>query len=424
MIRFKKTELPNGIRVVSELHSESRAVSMGIWVTTGTRDEAPEDAGISHFVEHLVFKQTKSRSTYQIAKALEALGGELNAFTTREYTCYHAMVLKDHWFEALDVLADLVSNMVLKKSDFQLEKSVILQEIAMGDDEVDDLIFDEYFSRCLPKHPLGKPILGNIASITHMKQKQILDYYKSRYQGKNLIVAASGSLDHEELVKGVERLLGNKKKSRQKFLRKKPAHKPFRDVIAKPVEQLHFLMGMPSATFTDKLRFEAYIVNTLLGGGMTSKLYQSVREKKGLVYSIYSMLNTFEDFGVLNVYAACEPGNMKNVIKGVARELRRVKKDGISESDLKLFKTQVCGSILLGADDIENRMQSIGVNEMVFQDYRTVESVIEEIERVSRKSVKEYLDKYFDLGNIGAVLMGGGTEDIQDWFMDFDFKKG
>jgi predicted Zn-dependent peptidase len=407
--------------VVSEFHSESRAVSIGVWALTGTRDESSEVAGISHFIEHLVFKGTKTRSAYQIAKSLEALGGDLNAFTTREYTCYHAMVLKDHWLKGMEVLADLVSNMSLSRDDFQLEKSVILQEIAMGDDNLEELIYDEYFLHALPKHPLGKPILGNADAVSAMTQKTVMKHYREKYAGQNLIVAASGNLDHEELVKTVEELLGSKAKTRKKLARTKPRHKKFRAVVEKPVEQLHLLLGIPGATFKDRLRFEAFIVNALLGGGMTSKLYQSVREKRGLVYTIYSSLNTFEDFGLINIYAACEKKNMKHVIKNMASELRRIKKQGISESDLALFKTQVTGSLLLGADDIENRMQSISVNEMVFAKYKPVDDIIAEINRVSVKSVNEYLKKYFSLSEVGAILMGGGANELKDWFENFEF---
>lgn len=421
MVRFKKTELANGIRVVSEMHSESLAASIGIWVGTGTRDEQVGDEGISHFLEHLVFKGTKTRSAYQIAKALEALGGDLNAFTTREYTCYHALVLKDHWRIAMEVLSDLVNNMQLNRDDFQLEKSVILQEISMGDDAIEELVYDIYLENCLPKHPLGRPILGTAESIEAMTQKQILRYYREKYSGKNLIVAASGHVDHTELVEAVEKFLGNKPKKKLKINRTKPKHRAFRVAVEKPSEQLHLLLGLPCASFKDKNRFEAFIVNALLGGGMTSKLYQSVREKKGLVYAIYSALNTFDDFGIINIYASCEKEKMKAVMKTIASELKKLSRRGISESELEMFKTQVKGGLLLGSDDIENRMQSIGVNEMVFGKYKPVTSIIEELNAVTVKSVNQYLDKTFDLNNLGAVLAGGGALEMETWFKEFKF---
>lgn len=421
MVRFKKTELSNGVRVVSEMHSESLAASIGIWVGTGTRDEAKGEEGISHFLEHLVFKGTKTRSAYQIAKALEQLGGDLNAFTTREYTCYHALVLKDHWKIAMEVLSDLVNNMELKRSDFQLEKSVILQEIAMGDDQLEELVYDIYLENCLPKHPLGRPILGTEASVSAMTQKQIMNYYREKYSGKNLIIAAAGNVDHEELVKSVEQFLGNKPKKKLKINRTKPKHRPFKVVVEKPSEQLHLLLGIPCASFKDKNRFEAFVVNALLGGGMTSKLYQSVREKKGLVYTVYSALNTFDDFGILNVYASCEKDKMKAVMKTISSELRKLAKKGLSQAELEMFKTQVKGGLLLGSDDIENRMQSIGVNEMVFGKYKPVTDIISELDAVTVKSVNQYLDKTFDLQNLGAVLVGGGAEEMKEYFEEFEF---
>lgn len=421
MVQFKKTILKNGICVVTEMHSESRAAALGIWVSTGTRDESRGDEGISHFLEHMVFKATKTRSAYQIAKSLEAFGGDLNAFTTREYTCYHALVLKNHWPKALDVLADLVSNMQMNREDFQLEKSVILQEIAMSEDNLEELIYDEYLSRCLPKHPLGRSILGTVRSIETMTQKQLLRYYRERYSGNNLIISASGNVDHGELVESVEKLLGNKPQKKQLSHRTRPKHRPFRTVIEKSGEQLHLLLGIPCSSFRDKHRFEAFIINTLLGGGMTSKLYQSVREKKGLVYSVYSSLNTFEDFGVINIYASCDKGNMKSVVRTIFTELRRIIKNGVSEGDLGLFKTQVVGSLLLGADDIENRMQSIGINEMVFGKYKPVDDVIAEINEVTVKSVNQYLDKTFDLKSMGAILMGSGAEELKQWFLEFKY---
>lgn len=421
MVRFKKTELSNGVRVVSEMHSESLAASIGIWVGTGTRDEEKGHEGISHFLEHLVFKGTKTRSAYQIAKALEALGGDLNAFTTREYTCYHALVLKDHWKIAMEVLSDLVNNMDLKRDDFQLEKSVILQEIAMGDDQLEELVYDVYLENCLPKHPLGRPILGTAASVGAMTQKQIMSYYREKYSGKNLIIAAAGNVDHTELVEAVEKFLGNKPKKKLKINRTKPKHRPFKVAVEKPSEQLHLLLGMPCASFKDKNRFEAFVVNALLGGGMTSKLYQSVREKKGLVYTVYSALNTFDDFGIINVYASCEKDKMKAVMKTISLELRKLAKKGISQAELEMFKTQVKGGLLLGSDDIENRMQSIGINEMVFGTYKPVMEIIEELDAVTVKSVNQYLDKTFDLKNLGAVLMGGGAEEMKEYFEEFQF---
>jgi len=415
---FKKTELPNGIRVVSEFHPHSRSVAMGIWVLSGTRDETPDVAGVSHFLEHLVFKGTKNRSAFQIAKSLEEVGGELNAYTTREHTVYHALVLKDHWRTSLDVLADLVSHMRMRKSDFETERSVILQEIGMTDDDLEDLAYDCFFEQLFPKHPLGRPILGNLRSIGQMKMQDVLDSYKESYSADRLIVAAAGCVDHQELVESVQKLLGHKKNNRRFHARRlknrsRPVPQVFRRCLEKKSEQLHLLMGFPVGSMRDKNRFEAYIINALLGGGMTSRIYQSVREKKGLVYSVYSMLNTFHDFGCINIYAACENSNMKDVHRTILREINRLKNGKLKESEVELYKTQVKGAILLGADDMENRMSSIGVNEMVFGEYRPVESIIAEIDKVTVKSVREFVRKYVDVSKTSVLVMGDGAKDLQ-----------
>lgn len=415
---FKKAELKNGIRVVSENHPTSRAVSIGIWVLTGTRDESPEVAGISHLLEHLVFKGTKTRSAYQIAKSLEALGGDLNAYTTREYTCYHALVLKDHWEQALDVLADLVTNMQLNKKEFNLEKSVILQEIAMSEDTHEDIVYDVFFEQAYGSHPLGRPILGTPTSIIKMTQSQVMEYYKTHYTGKNIIVSAAGCIDHGDFLEAVEKKLGNKKKYKVKSRRRAPRWHLQRHVVEKQAEQVHMVLGVPTASFRDKYRFEAFIVNTLLGGGMTSRLYQRVREKRGLAYSIHSSLHTQVDSGMLMIYAGTEAKHVREVGELVAVEVRKLKKQGVSKHDVEMFKTQVIGSILLGSDDIENRMTSIAVNEMVFEKYRSIESVIEEIQKVTVESVNEFIRMKLDFSKATGVLFGPGVEAIRDWWKE------
>lgn len=414
-MQFKKTTLKNGIRVVTENQPHSRAVSVGVWICSGTRSEPAGKTGLSHFVEHLVFKGTKTKSALQIAKSLEVLGGDLNAYTTREYTCYHAMVLKEHWHKAVEVLSDLVSNMAIKPTDFELEKSVILQEIAMSDDSLEELIYDIYLDRTLPKHPLGRPILGTAETVSGMTLKDIRQFYKQHYGANRIIVSAAGALDHDEFVKGVQKYLGKKKKSQVKLAKKTLDNKRIQWVEDRPVEQLHFLMGVPCPSFKSTKRFESFVVNAFLGGGMTSRLYQQVREKRGLAYSIYSSLNTFEDFGMLNIYAACEPRQMKQVIESVLQEIARLKKQGIGRNELSQFKTQVKGNLLLGAEDIDSRMSSIAINEMVFGEYKSVENVIEELDRVSVESVNHFMHKYFDMKKASCVLMGGGAQGHTKW---------
>jgi predicted Zn-dependent peptidase len=424
LTQFKKTILPNGVRVVSEQHSSSKSVSLGVWVLTGTRDEDEIDIGLSHFVEHLVFKGTKTRNAYQIAKSLESLGGDLNAYTTREHTCYHCLVLKEDWKMGLEVLSDLVCNMKLSKKDFELEKKVILQEIAMCDDTPEDIIYDYLFEHSYKNHPLGRQILGKSETIEKMTQKRVFDFYKTYYQGSNLIVSAAGPITHDELVIEAQKMFKTRKKFIPQKNRRAPVWKKCRKIYDKEdMEQAHILLGIPAASFNDDYRFEAFIVNSLLGGGMTSKLYQAVREKQGLAYTVFSALNTQTDSGNITIYAGTDSKKVKKVISIIADELLKIKKTGIKQSDLNLFKTQVRGQLLMGSDDVENRMGSLGVNEMIFEDYRSVERVIEQIEKVTLKSVNKYIKSDFDLDKVSIILMGSELASLKSWIENYNFNK-
>ncbi len=412
------------MRVVSEQHSSSKSVSLGVWVLTGTRDENEQDIGLSHFVEHLVFKGTKTRNAYQIANSLESLGGDLNAYTTREFTNYHCLVLKEDWKIGLEILADLVCNMKISKKDFELEKKVILQEIAMSDDTPEDIIYDYLFEHCYKNHPLARQILGKSETIEKMTQKRVFDFYKNFYQGSNLIVSAAGPVTHDELVIEAQKLFKTRKKYKTPNTRRAPIWKVCRKIYEKEeMEQSHILLGMPAASFKDKYRFEAFIVNSLLGGGMTSKLYQAVREKQGLAYTVFSSLNTQVDSGNITIYAGTDSKNVKKVIQIISDELLKIKKNGLKPADLKLFKTQVRGQLLMGSDDVENRMSSLGVNEMIFEDYRSVERVIEQIEKITLKSINEYIKNQFDLKKISILLMGSELKDLKSWIENYDFSK-
>ena len=423
MSTFKKSVLSNGVRVVTEHHPYSKSVALGVWVLTGTRDEVEADVGISHFLEHLVFKGTKTRSAYQLAKSLESLGGDLNAYTTREYTNYHCQVLKEDWKIGLEILADLVCNMSLTKKDFELEKKVILQEIAMSDDSDEEIIYDHFYEEVYKGHPLGRQILGKSQTIQKMTQKKILDFYKTFYQGKNLIVSAAGPIDHDQLVIASKKLFKTRKKFNLKNTRRPPKWRMARKVYEKEMEQAHILMGLPATSFQDEYRFEAFIVNSLLGGGMTSRLYQSIREKQGLAYSVFSSLNTNVDSGNLTIYAGTDVSKVKKVIHIIADELLKLKREGFKASDISLFKKQVRGQLLMGSDDIENRMSSLGVNEMIFEEYRSVENVIHAIDKVTEKSVAAYMKKHFDLSQVSVVVMGPKMKQHEEWIKRYDFTK-
>lgn len=408
--QFRKTKMDNGVTLVTESHPYQQSVSVGFFEKTGSRDETQRLMGISHFLEHMVFKGTKNRSTYEIAKSLEAVGGDLNAYTTKEYTCYHALALKEHLPLCLEVLQDLTENALLSAEDTKVERGVIEQEIDMGKENVEEYIFDWFFELAYPTHPLGYPILGTKNSLKRMTSKDLRSYYQSRYGGKNQIISVAGAIDHDEILKLLSKIkVKNKKTKKIKQVdnkRKAPRWKAFREFEHRDSEQVHFLVGLPSCSFADKTRFDSYIADSFLGGGMTSRLYQKIREEKGLAYSVYSSLQSFIDCGMIMIYAGTSPENAEQVLKIIRNEIEKFINEGVSASDVKFFKTQVKGSILLGSDDMENRMNSLGINEMVYGRYRPVKEVIDEIDQVSVKSVNQYIEKYWNWKKSSLLVMG------------------
>lgn len=403
---FQRTELPNGVRVVTESHPFTRAVSVGIFLETGTRHEPSQKAGLTHFLEHLVFKGTRKRSSFEIAKSLDAVGGDLNAYTTREYTCFHATSLKEHLDLSLDVVTDLVAGATLTREDFEKEREVIIQEIQMSKDNLEEYILDFYLEKTFKGQDLATPILGTEETLKGLKRKDILDWYKANLRGPRLIVSVSGPVEHDQVIEMVAKTLGKLPKRVLKQKTSRPRVKQVQEFVHRPSEQVHLLVGLPSCPFRSKHRFESFVVNDAMGGGVTSRLYQRIREDKGLVYSVYSFLQSFVDTGLFLSYAGTSPDNALKVLKIMQTEFDRFFDRGLTEKELQMFKTQVKGQILLGAEDMENRMNSLGINEMVFGEYRPVDEVIEEIEQVTRRSVRDYMQKYFDKAPVSLMVMG------------------
>jgi predicted Zn-dependent peptidase len=420
--KFKKTILPSGVRVVSEYHPEARSVALGIWANLGTRHEPADQVGISHLLEHMVFKGTKTRSAFQISKSLEALGGDLNAFTSREHTCYHALVLKDFWLEAFDVLSDLTTQMQFSKKDFLLEKNVIIQEIAMSEESPEDFVYDLFFETCYHGNPLGRSILGSMKTISKMSMGQIYKHYRSHYLGDNLLVSAAGNIDHEELVQEARKIWGHKRKPLKKVRLQRPRWRTERRIKEKDTEQVHFLVGLPFPGMNSSLRFHSIIVNAALGGGMTSRLYQSIREKRGLAYSIYSSVNTFADTGLLNIYAGVDGEKLEKLVELVKIELLRLKKVGLKPAEVESYKTQVIGHLLLGADDTDNRMNSIAINEFVFGKYNSPEHIVEKIKSISAKEINQFIREWIKPEKITGVLMGSDLSTKLDWWKKVSFE--
>jgi predicted Zn-dependent peptidase len=306
--------------------------------------------------------------------------------------------------------------MDLKEPQFQLEKAVVLQELSSSFENHEDHIYDEFLERAYKGNPLGAPILGTEKALSAIRRQDVVHYYESRYVGRNILVSCAGNVEHEELIEEVVKHLGHKARGRSLNKRVTPHFRAFSEIMDKPTDQTHMLIGFPTGKYNDSLRFEAFIVNALLGGGMTSKLFQSVRERKGLTYSVYSSLNTFTDTGILMIYAGAELDNLKEVVKTILKSMREIKQRGVSTHHLKLFQTQVVGSILLGSEDVENRMTSLGINEMVLGRYKPVQEVIEEIQAVNKNSLAAYIEKYFQLDNLGGLLLGSNLKNYRSWW--------
>ncbi len=408
---YNKTVLDNGVRIITEHHPSSRAVCAGIFVDQGTRDEPEDIIGAAHFVEHMVFKGTETRDAYEIARSLEAVGGELNAYTTREQTCFHAIGLREHLPLSLDVLSDLMSNAQFETNDFKKERDVIIQEIHMSQDEYDDCIFDLAFENAYKGHELGRSILGTPKSLEHITRRKLMDFYTRRYQGHNMLVCVSGHVNHEEVVQLMSRTLNLRRRHFQAPPRRRPLFRPFQKVLSRPSEQLHVLVALPSVSVRDRQRFESYLANAALGGGMTSRLYQKVREKLGIAYTVYSYLQPFYDTGIQTVYSATSPRHMKRILSVIVREIESLARRGLSRAELDYYRTQVIGSLVLESDDIDNRMNAIGYSEMIFGEYRTVDQTIQELQKVTVESLNAYLKKYFDISRAGAILIGDLNED-------------
>lgn len=404
--KFEKTILPNGIRVLTEKRESTQTAVVGFWLETGSRDEPVKLQGVSHLIEHLVFKGTKSFSALDISYKLEAVGGEINAFTAKEHVCFHTTTLKEDLELCVRVLSELMSLALFEERAVSKEKKVVLQEILMAKDDIEDSVFDNYFATAFPKNALGTNILGTSKSVAAMNRSEIVDWYKNMYVPNNLIVSVTGNIEHNHVVDLVNRYLGDQKKKKIKTERTAPKIKSLRAFDKRDSEQVHAIITLPTISYGSDRRFESFIVNSCLGGGMTSKLYQNIREDRGWVYSIFSMLNTYTDFGIQMIYAATESGLYKKVVEEILSEVRKMKKNKLTKEDLDFFRKQVRGQLLIAGEDVESRMHSLAINEMIYGTYRPIQSVIDEMKRVKLDGVNDYIDTYFDEELMGIYLLG------------------
>lgn len=413
---IRKTRLANGLLVLTERMPHLRSVSMGVWVGSGSRDESPELNGISHFVEHMVFKGTTSRSAQQIAREVDAIGGNLDAFTGKETVCFNIKVLDTNIPAALDVLADLVLHPTFTPEDIAREQSVILEEIKMDEDNPDYLVH-EVFTQNFWKHDaLGRPILGTNKTVSSFDQQVVFDFYASRFTAANMVFSAAGNLDHDKFVAMVEQHFSALSATSNALPgRAKPEAQPHVTLKnKKSLEQVQICMGVAAPAVASQLRYPVYLLNTILGGGMSSRLFQTIREDRGLAYSIYSEMNPFRDTGSLCVYAGTSPDKAREAVLLTVAEFRRLKEELVTEDELQRAKNQLKGNIVLGLESSSSRMANLARQQMYFERFFTVDEIIDQVEAVTREDLQVLARELFHQDTIALTLLGNldGT-DIQ-----------
>ncbi len=406
---IKKTTLGSGIKVITEEMADSESVSIGFWVNTGSRYEPGEIGGISHFIEHMLFKGTVNRTAHEISREIESVGGVLNAFTGREYTCFYAKVLNRDLGRAVKILSDMFTNSVFSTREMKKEKMVVGQEIKMVQDTPDDLIHDVFAEKFFGGHPLGRPILGTYETLDAITRKKILQYYDRHYRTKGVFVAAAGGVSHERVTSLLERAFKPVEGDSPAVEAPLPGEGPSVGLLDKDLEQAHICLGVPTLPQAHPWRYRLYLLNTILGSGMSSRLFQKIREKRGLVYSVYSYLNLYLDAGALVVYAGTTRENFRKVIELVLREFRAVAKN-ITPAELREAKSHLKGSLLLGLEASDSRMSKLAKDELYLGDVVPIEKVVRRIERVRVEDVKEAARKYLVPERTTLTAIGRGLE--------------
>ncbi len=404
---IERATLPNGLRIVTETMPHVRSVSLGVWIGSGSRIEAGAENGISHFIEHMVFKGTKSRSAEDIARSVDSVGGGLDAFTSKELVSFNTKVLDEHLPIALDVLADLVLNPLFRESDIEKEKGVILEEIKMEADQPEFVLHETFISNFWKGHGLGKPILGTKETVKKFGQEMLFDYYTRVYSPQNILITAAGNLEHDhmvDLIRDQFACLGERGSVPQDSVPK--THAPIVKKKKESLEQVHIALGVPAYRLAHELRFPLYVLNTVLGGGMSSRLFQNIREKQGLAYAVYSELNLFSDTGCFTVYAGTAEETAKQVVSSVIQEFRQLKDELIGEDELRRAKDHLKGSLMLSLESTSSRMSNLARQELYFDRFMSMDEMLESIEAVTRDEVQMIAHQFFRTENIALAMLG------------------
>jgi len=415
--RIRKTTLSNGLRIVTETIKTVRSLSAGIWVKTGSRHEKESQAGITHFLEHMLFKGTERRSPYDIAQSMEAVGGYLNAFTSPELTCYYARCLDSELETALDVLTDMVLHSRFPEDEIEKEKKVVIEEMKMYRDNPEDYVFEEFHKKLFQPHPLGRPIIGYESTVNAFQQKDLFGYLKEQYHPSNVIIAVAGNADHERVVELVEQYFESPEVQAQpNGDQPMTDYVPTKTVLKRPIEQTHFMLGRRALSAVDDDRYKLLLANTVLGSGMSSRLNQNIREKYGYCYHIQSFMEAFRDSGIFGIYAGTDREYVDHMRELVLTELRSLRQQPIPGKELDEAKSQLKGKLLLSQESMSNRMTRLAKSEVYYERYVTLDELVAEIDRADAGQIRDLCDTFFDEDEMTeTVLMpeneGSTTED-------------
>jgi predicted Zn-dependent peptidase len=405
---IRKQTLPNGITLLTERMPHVRSVTFGVWLRLGSRHEPPQLNGASHFIEHLVFKGTETRGARDIALAVDAIGGQMDAFTSKEYTCFYAKVLDSHVPQAVDLLSDIVLRPLFDKTELERERKVIVEEIRMVEDAPEDLVYDLFSTHFYPGHPLGRPIQGTEKTVGGLSRTRLLRYFREHYIPSNILIVSAGNLRHTELARLVTKSFGRMPSGRRQRSLGKPPRVRGGIVtrVKNELEQLHLLIGMPAVREGDDHRYPLVVLNALLGGTMSSRLFQKVREERGLAYSVYSAVNAFRDSGVMMVCAGTSPDKGDELLGVVAEELRDLRLKGPSQHEVDVAKEHLKGSLMLSLESTSSRMSNLARQEMYHGRTFPMEETLRNLDGVTRKDVHRMAQRIFRPGTPALAAVG------------------
>ena len=404
---IRREVLPNGLRLVTERMPHVRSVSIGVWLTRGSRHEPAEHEGIAHFVEHMLFKGTAKRSAEDIAQQIDSVGGHLDAFTSKEYAGYFIKVLDEHLPIALDVLSDLVTAPAFDATEIEREKKVVLEEIKMVEDTPDDLVHELFSERFWPDHALGRPILGRPDTVGALDEAALRRYFADAYVAGNFVVVAVGHLEHERVRDLVMASFGDLKAQGSALRDVVPAVAADVRIHTKELEQSHVCFGAPALAYGDPDRYAAFAANTMLGGSMSSRLFQNVREKRGLAYSVFSSLSAYRDAGAVTIYAGCANESVPELVDVVVQELRRFKRESLAPGELQRARDHLKGSLMLGLESTTSRMSHLARQEIYGDMRETMDDMLTAIDAVRDDDVARFTERVFSDGALGLTVLGG-----------------